>query len=704
MLTVSRRWFLQHAALAGGGLAIGLVNAQFGPPPDLRPSSAQFSAMIRIHPDNRVVIVPPVAEMGQDVITSLAMLIAEELDIDWPAAEVAIAGHDPAFYNAWGSQSAGNSRSVRVWFMPLRRLGAAARQVLMAAAAARWQVSPAVVRTAQGMVIEPASGRRLAYGELVHEAASLPLPADPPLKAAGTWKLLGHSQPRKDLEAKLDGSAAFGADVRLLGMVYAAVSMAPDIEGQLADFDESACRSQPGVIDVVALDNALAVVAENSWQADKALKKAAVTFSPGPYSEMNDASITAELDRCLSNDSGNEAALEGDPDKVLDSGPVIEARYSLPYLAHVCMEPMTATVAVDADTALVIAPTQSPQRSAQRVAERLGIAVEQVEMRNTYLGGGFGRKGLDYAAMMQATDLAKKIGRPVQVNWDRKTDIQQDQFRPAARYHFRAKLGEDGLPAAVDLRIATQSLRRKLFPQYYRPEGYELSDDLFNYAMPARRIRWIEADLPVSVGYWRAVYNSNHPFATESFIDELAHHADQDPYQYRRRLLAHRPRLVSALDAVAEAAGWARSMPEGYGLGMACIDGWGSVCAQVAEVSVDAGRVRIHRLWAAVDCGLVISPDSVVAQVEGAIAYALSGVLQSRISFRGGAVSETNFDDYPVLRIQDMPEIEVLVLPSDEPPGGVGELALPPCAPAVTNALFAASGQRIRSLPIKGQT
>jgi isoquinoline 1-oxidoreductase beta subunit len=379
----------------------------------------------------------------------------------------------------------------------------------------------------------------------------------------------------------------------------------------------------------------------------------------------------------------------------------IEARYHQPFLAHACMEPMTATVSVEADRVLVYAPTQSPKRSAEQVAAHLGRPVADIQMFNTYLGGGFGRKGLDFGATFQAATLSAQLGRPVQVIWDRETDIEQDQFRPAAAYRCRARLDEAGMPTDLELRIATQSLRKQLFPQFYHPEIVEVSPTPFPYEVPALEIRWCEAELPIRVGFWRAVHSSAHPFAIESFVDHLAHQAGQDPYRYRRALLSQKPRLRAVLDRVADLAGWGRTLPTGHGLGIACIEGWGSFCAQVAEVSVSATGFSVERIWVVADCGVVLCPGTVEAQLQGAVADVLGMVLAGGVTFDRGAAVQNNFHTYPMLRCHQMPEVTVSMVASTEAPGGVGELGVPCVAAAVANAVFAASGHRATGLPIR---
>lgn len=702
MQPVGRRWVLHKAVVGAAGLSLGLrphdsrAQANAESLAQGMPLAARFTEMLRITPDNRIVLVPPVAEMGQNVITTLAALVAEELDVDWPRVEVEIAPHHADFYNVRG-QAAGNSRAVRIWFEPLRQLGASARTALIQAAALRWGAESERLLTAEGEVTDPLTGQTATYGSLCLDAAALPLPSSPPLRPPSDWRLLGKTQQRKDGPAKVTGAAQFGADVRLPGMVYAAVKMAPDPEGTLTI--NVVPPEYSDVLAVTVLEGAVAVVATSWWRANAVLKSLSIEHREGAFAHIDDAAIARELQTALGDGRGTIAV---STDRALseEADGWIEAHYAQPCLAHVCMEPMTATVSVESDRVTVYAPTQSPKRSAERIAAHLGRSVTEVEMFNTYLGGGFGRKGLDFGCTLQAATLSGLVNRPVQVIWDRETDIEQDQFRPAAAYHCRARLDEAGMPSDLELRIATQSLRRQLFPQFYEPGIVEVSPTPFPYDIPALEINWCEAELPIRVGFWRAVHSSAHPFAIESFIDDLAHRASHDPYHYRRALLAKNPRLLATLEQVATAARWGRTLPSGRGLGIACVEGWGSFCAQVAEVTVSASGVQLHRIWIAADCGIVLCPGTVEAQLQGAVADVLGMVFGGGMSFNRGAASLTNFHSYPVLRLPQMPEVSISLVTSEQAPGGVGELGVPCVLAAVSNAMLAAGGQRAQ-LPIR---
>ncbi len=703
MQPVGRRWVLQKTLAGAVGLGLGLrghpllAETAIVSAGERALEDARFSEILRITPDDRIVLVPPVAEMGQNVITSLAALVAEELEVDWSRVEVEIAPHHPDFYNVRG-QATGNSRAVRIWYEPLRELGATVRMALAEAAAQRWQVPVSGLQAREGRIADPVSGKTATYGELCEDAAALPLPTSPTLRAPDKWRLLGQTRIRKDGEAKVTGTAQFGADVRLPGMVYAAIRMAPDPGGSVA-LDQTP-PAHPDVLSVTNLDDAIAVVANSWWRASAVLKTLSITHQEGDFARSGNTALATELETALTDGRGT-VAMAGAQALSNEATGWIEARYHQPFLAHACMEPMTATVSVEADRVLVYAPTQSPKRSAEEVAAHLGRPAADIQMFNTYLGGGFGRKGLDFGATFQAATLSAQLGRPVQVIWDRETDIEQDQFRPAAAYRCRARLDDSGMPTDLELRIATQSLRKQLFPQFYHPDIVEVSPTPFPYEVPALEIRWCEAELPIRVGFWRAVHSSAHPFAIESFIDHLAHQAGQDPYRYRRALLSQKLRLRAALDKVADLAGWGRTLPPGRGLGIACIEGWGSFCAQVAEVSVSAKDFSIERIWVVADCGIVLCPGTVEAQLQGAVADVLGMVLGGGVSFDRGAAVENNFHTYPMLRCHQMPEVTVSMVASAEAPGGVGELGVPCVAAAVANAVFVASGHRATELPIR---
>lgn len=694
--THSRRFIIQTLTAAGGGLIVGCKPLEWS---DDVPVASQFSMLLRIHSDNRVVIVPPAAEMGQDIFTSQAAILADELDVDWRAVEIDIAPFHSDFAGRRG-QATGGSDSIRQWYLPLRRLGAAARLVLIQAAAKQLDCPIASLTTQSGFVLHEASGRKRSYGSLAMDAADLPLEDEPPLKADASLRLIGKSLGRKDSASKTDGTAIFGADVRLAEQLYAAVSMPPAFAGELIAYDESAAARMTDIVGVYRLGNAVAVVSDSWWRSKQALQELAIEFHPGSVAGLNDALIDTKYQEALHGDGGAIASKSGDPQLALAHATVHEASYQVPYVAHVCMEPMTATVSVEADRVIAYAPTQSPERFAKRVAELCGRPLSDVQMNNTFLGGGFGRKGLDTVALDQATELSLQLNRPVQVIWDRETDIAHDQYRPAAQYWFRASLNQNQELDAVDLRVATQSLRRARFPEFVQPGMFEIGNDFFVYKTKVHQHVWSEVQLPVNVGFWRAVGHSADPFAVESFVDELAEQAFLDPVAFRLAHLEDKPRIAAVLKKAAAESGWGRKLGSGRGLGIAVQEGWDSVCAQVIEVAVKGGQLSIEKMWVVADCGKVISPDTVRAQLVGGALFALDAALGGKVSFERGASVARNFDAYPLLGISDVPPVEVVIMKSQLPPGGVGELGVPACAPALANALFAATGRRYRDLPL----
>ncbi|HXH03823.1 MAG TPA: xanthine dehydrogenase family protein molybdopterin-binding subunit [Candidatus Competibacteraceae bacterium] len=746
----ARRRFLIAGAVLGGGLLIGyglLPRRELPGDPALLPSAPgelALNAWLKIAADGRITIAVPRAEMGQGVYTALPMLVAEELDADWQRVQVEPAPLEKLYGNvtvlvdglplrpddqgalpqllrwaagklglALGLSVTGGSTSVRDAWEPMRIAGASARAMLVSAAARRWGVAEGECRTQAGQVLHPASGRTLDYGVLAIEAARLDPPAAPPLKPRSEYRLLGTPAPRLDLAAKVDGSARFGLDVRLPGQLYAAIRHCPSFGGRLKSYDETALRGLPGVVKVVALDDAVAVVADGWWRAHRALAALPVEFDAGPHAALDTAAVDAALERALAVGEADVYRRQGDdPQRSLDAGTsrVIRARYRVPYLAHACLEPMNCTARVSANGCELWIPTQVPSLVRWAVARWLALDSERVTVHTTLLGGGFGRR-LEVDLALQAAAIARHLPeRPVQLIWSREEDLHRDVYRPAAVAELAAALDGDGLPRALRLRAASQSVvysytQRLLpwaaldMPQKTNAEGAaELP-----YAIPSLRVEHVPVELPVPVGFWRSVGHSFNAFFVESFIDELAHAAGRDPLDYRLRLLAERPRHRRVLERAAEAAGWhGAALPPGRGRGLAVHESFGSIVAQVAEIDLRDGRLRVERVVCAVDCGPVVNPDTVRAQMESGIIFGLSAALYGAITLRQGGVEQSNFPDYPLLAMADTPAIEVHILTADDAPlGGVGEVGVPPIAPAVVNAVFAATGERWRRLPLR---
>jgi isoquinoline 1-oxidoreductase subunit beta len=691
--TVSRREFLETGAAAGATLVIGFYLPAFERHASHTPAAlAPFkpNAWIEIRPDGAVTIWTGRSEMGQGVHTAMPMIVAEELEADWTRVRVAQADADPAY----GDQFTVGSRSVRSGFEPLRKAGAAAREMLIDAAALTWKVPRDACRARNGVVEHAPTGRRLGFGDLVARAATLPVPADPPLKPPSEFRILGKRMPRVDTPDKVSGKAVFGLDVRVPGMVYAAVARCPVFGGRVKAFDPAPALAVPGVQRVVQISSGVAVVAERTWAAFQGKKALKIEWDEGVTARWSSDGIWSAFAAAAAR-SGEVVRQTGDVDSALKGAArTVEAVYQAPYLAHACMEPMNCTAHVPSGGGRceIWAPTQNPQGIQRAAARVTGIPAEAITVHVTYLGGGFGRRGgpMDYAT--EAVELAQKIAVPVQVVWTREDDIQNALYRPATYNVLRGGLDARGAPVAWSHRVVG-------------PDGGAFlitrgADELI-YPVPHFRLERVIEDPGVPIAPWRGVGPSQNGWVVESFVDELAHAAGKDPYAYRRDLVAGQPRLRAVLDLAAQHAGWGSAPSAGRSRGIALWQFGETFLSQVAEVSVASdGTVRVHRVVCAVDCGIVVNPDTVVAQMQGSIVYGLTAALYGEITIDRGRVAQSNFSDYRMLGLAEMPEIEVHLVPSEAAPGGVGEAGLPPIAPAVCNAVFAGTGKRIRRLPI----
>jgi isoquinoline 1-oxidoreductase beta subunit len=702
-LEVTRRQFLQAASAAGASLVIGFTFhgcAKAGVPagPPLEPN-----AWLRIGTDESILIIVDRSEMGQGVTTSLPMLLAEELEADWSKIRIEFAPADPKYNNLlFGMQGTGGSSSVRAAFTALRQAGAGAREVLISAAAQTWNVDRAECRAEKGAVIH-SGGRRLTYGRLVATAATLPVPTDPPLKEAKDWKILGTRVPRLDTPLKVDGSAEFGIDVTLPGMLVAVVARCPVFGGKVASFDPATAQAVPGVRHVVQISSGVAVVADGYWPAKTGRDALQVSWTEGPNAAVSSTTI-ARLLAERAGRPGARARHDGHPDAAMTAASRgVEAVYETPFLAHATMEPMNATAHVRADGVDIWAPTQFQTGAHQMGATIGGVPPEQVKVHTTYLGGGFGRRfELDF--IQEALETSKAVGAPVKVIWSREDDVKHEWYRPASYHQVRAGLDGRGQPVAWTHRVVAPSIMIRVFPNTVQNgldgEAVEGAVEM-PYSVPNVHVDYVLTDTGIPVGFWRSVNHSYNAFAVESFIDELAHAAEQDPYEYRRGLLASAPRYLRVLELAATKAGWGAPLPAGRSRGIAVHKAFESYVAQVAEVSVGSdGTVRVHRVVCAIDCGPVVNPDTVEAQMQSGIVYGLTAALYGEIGIDGGRVVQSNFHDYQMLRLAEMPVVEVHIVPSTDAQGGVGEPGTPPIAPAVCNAIFAATGKRIRKLPI----
>ena len=701
---LTRREFLHSASVAGAGLVIGFHLPLGGRRAQAPTGPFAPNAWLRIGADGDVRIIVARSEMGQGVATSLPMLVAEELEADWSKVTIEFAPADPAYNNPlFGAQATGGSTSVRGSYVPLRQAGAAAREMLIAAAAQTWGVDHAACRAEHGAVVHGATGRRILYGALVATAAALPVPADVPLKDPKDWKILGTRVRRLDTPAKVDGSAQFGIDVQVPGMLVALIARCPTFGGTVARFTATRAKAVPGVRHVVAVSTGVAVVADGYWAAKKGRDALAVTWADGANAAVSSATIASLLQQ-RAEQPGAVARHDGDPDAGMSTAATkVEAAYDLPFLAHAAMEPMNCTAHVRPDGVDIWAPTQFQTGAQQLGAAIGGVPAGQVKVHTTYLGGGFGRRfELDF--IKEALETSKAVGVPVKVIWSREDDIRQGQYRPVSHHRLRAGLDAGGQPVAWTHRIVAPSIMARVFPNSVQNglDGEAVEGGVeMPYAIPNVHVDYALTDTGIPVGFWRSVNNSFNAFAVETFIDELAAAAKQDPVAYRRALLTKAPRHLAVVELAASKAGWGTPPPAGRARGIAVHKAFDSYVAEVAEVSVGAdGTPRVHRVVCAVDCGPVVNPDIVEAQMQSAIVYGLTAALYGEITIDRGRVQQSNFHNYLMLRMNAMPAIEVYIVPSTDAQGGVGEPGTPPIAPAVCNAIFALTGKRIRRLPI----
>jgi isoquinoline 1-oxidoreductase subunit beta len=722
MPRLSRRTFLRASAAAGGGLLLG-----FTLPP--RATSDVFvpNAFIRIDPDGSVTLTMHKVEMGQGTYTAMPMLLAEELEVGLDQVRLEHAPADDARYfePSFGVQETGGSTSVRGNWEPLRRAGASARSMLVTAAAQTWRVDPNTCRAARGTVVHPPSGRSLGFGALVAAAARLPVPGNVRLKDPKDFKLIGTPAKRLDTPAKVDGTAQFGIDVRLPGMKFAAVAACPVFGGKLATLDDAKTMAIPGVRQVVRLDDAVAVVADDTWTAKQGLAALAIQWDEGPNAHLSTADIVRQLaDAALR--SGVTGRSDGDTAKAMAGATTrVEAVYEVPFLAHATMEPLNCTVHVRPGACDIWVGTQVPTFTRTAAASITGLPKARVQVHNHLLGGGFGRR-LEVDFVERAVRIAQQVAGPVQVVWSREEDIQHDMYRPYYYDRIAAGLDERGRPVAWSHRIAGSSIEARVISQLFpktlrvmRAGGIHRLGAMIKrldldavdgaaeppYALPNIHVDFVRQEPPgVPTAFWRGVGPTHNIFVVESFIDELAAAAGQDPFEYRRVLLDHAPRARGVLELAAERAGWGQALPAGSGRGIALLHAFGSFIAQVAEVTVSRrGEVRVGRVVCAVDCGTIVNPDIVRAQMESGIVFGITAALWGEVTIRNGRVEQHNFNDYRMLRMAEAPTIDVHLVSSTEAPGGVGEPGTSAVMPAVANAIFAATGRRIRKLPVKDQ-
>ncbi|SEB21693.1 xanthine dehydrogenase family protein molybdopterin-binding subunit [Paraburkholderia sartisoli] len=722
---VSRRTFLKFGATigaaAGGGLLLGFSlpaasqdqasrKSVIGGDGVEAPQDGVFApnAFVQIDRAGKVSLVIPKVEMGQGVYTSIPMLIAEELEVPLDSVTIDHAPPDAKLFTdpLLGGQLTGGSTSIRYAWEPMRRAGATARVLLISAAAQQWQVDPATCHAQAGKVVHSGSNRSIAYGDLVDAAAKLPVPQNVQLKDPKDFKLIGTAAKRLDSPEKVDGTAVFGLDVRVPDMVYAAIATCPVFGGTLAGVDDTNARKIPGVRQVVRFDNGVAVVGDHTWAVKRGVQALDIKWNEGAGAQVSMKQIVDDLANA-SQRTGAVARKEGDVKSGFSSAKTrVDAVYQQPFLAHATMEPVNCTVHVRPDGCDVWLGTQVPTRIVDAAVAVTGLPAEKVVVHNHLLGGGFGRR-LEFDMATQALKIGKQVGVPVKVVWTREEDIQHDMYRPYYYDRISAGLDANGKPVAWQHRIVGSSILARFAPPAFKngvdPDAVEVASDL-PYDLPNQLVDYVrEEPRAVPTAFWRGVGATRGTFVVESFVDELAAQAKVDPVKYRRDLLGKSPRARNVLDVATQAAGWGSAVPQGQGRGVSVMHAFGSFLAMVVDVAVERGEVAVRRVVCAVDCGMVVNPDTVEAQIQGGVIFAITAALYSEITIKDGRVEQNNFTDYRMLRIDQTPPIDVHIVKSAEAPGGIGEPGTSALAPALTNAIFAATGKRIRHLPVGSQ-
>lgn len=703
-----RREFLKKSAAGGAGLVIGFYlpskcEALAGKPPK---DPTAMNAWVQIAPDDSVTLLIDKSEMGQGISTALAMVLAEELDLDWKQVNTVFAPAAPQYFNPiFGLQGTGGSCSVRGSWEPLAKAGASAREMLVATAAKRWNVEPSACHTENGAVVQTAMGKRLGYGSLVDEAAKMPAPPAAKRKDAKDYKFIGKPTKRIDSGEKVNGRARFGIDVRRPGMLHAVVARCPVIGGKVKSFEAAKTKAVPGVKDAVQISTGVAIVADNTWSAMEGRNALQITWDEGANSKVSSDSIRT-LYHAQAEKQGAIARKDGDASASLASAAKkIEAIYEVPYLAHATMEPMNCTADVRADGCTIVAPTQFQTFSQMTGAKLTGLKPEQVQVETTYLGGGFGRRA-EQDFIVEAVELSKAMKAPVQVTWSREDDMQHDYYRPAVLVKLEAGFDGSGKTVAWKSRVVGPSIMSRFFPGSLK-DGIDESAveglSTLKYDVPNFHVDYVLTETGIPVGFWRSVGCSHNGYVAECFVDEMAKAAGKDPVEYRRSLLQTDSRQRGVVELAAEKAGWSKPLAAGHYRGIAVVESFGTHVAQVAEISIDrkAKTLRVHRVVAAVDCGRYVNPETIRAQIEGSIVYGLTAALKGEITVTGGRIDQSNFNDYDMVRINETPQLEVHIVQSNDGPGGIGEPGTPPIAPAVCNAIFAATGKPVRRLPIR---
>ncbi len=703
-VTTSRRNFLKTTAvtsLATSGFMFGIAL------PSTQAIAAGLvhtpNAWVHIADDNTITLLSARSEMGQGVYTSMPMLIAEELNVDLKTIKVAIAPPNAKLYGnplLGGPQLTGGSTSVRDGWEKLRIAGAQVREMLISAAATKWNVDRSTLRAEKGMVIG-ANGKKATYGSLAEAASKLPVPEKVTLKDPKDFTIVGKKTKRLDTPAKTNGTAVFGIDVKMPGMVYAALEQCPVIGGTVTSFDAAKAKAMPGVIDVVQIPDGVAVVANSWWRANMARKALTIVWNEGTGAALDDKSMLEGIRAASKTGKPLPIKAVGDAEAVIAaSSKVVRAEYVSQLLSHSPLEPMNFTAFYDKGKVTLIGPTQWQDAAQGEVAKAVGAKVEDVSLTTTFLGGGFGRR-IDIDFIIQAAQISKAVGKPVKLVWSREDDMTHDFYRPQSVSTMAASLGADGKPTAMTYRLTSQSVTGRVFGLPGEVQDPLMTEAaIAGYEIPATKHDTVKHDAGLRVGYWRSVSHALNVFANEGFVDELAAAAGQDPYAYRMSLLGKEPRYANVLKMVADKAGWGKALPAGRAHGIALMEGYGTYMAMVAEISLVGGEVKVHKVTVASDAGHMVNPDTVEAQIQSSVVFGLGAAVMQQITLVKGRVQQTNYGAFPVVRMHETPVMDIMLVQSTEKPGGIGEPATALVAPAIANAVFKLTGKRLRSLPM----
>lgn len=701
MTSVNRRDFMKIAGTAGAGLVLGfyLPSKEHALASGSSADSFSPNVWLRIDPSGTVMITVAKSELGQGPRTYFPMIVAEELEADWNSITVEQADAHP---EKFGSQSTGGSTGVRTSWDKLRKAGATAREMLISAAASKWNVDRSTCYAEKGTVVHKPSKRSFTYGELAEAAAKLDVPENPPLKNPKDFKIVGTWVPQIETRNRSTGNAKFGIDTKIPGMLYASLARCPVFGGNVASFDATKAKAVPGVRNVVQINNGIAVLADSTWSSMQGRDALDIKWDTGQSATLDSNQIRKMFEE-FGLKEGAVAESNGDVEKAGGAGTnTIDAVYELPYISHAPMEPMNCLADVKPDRCEIWVPTQTPQSAQDIAAEITGLPKEKVVVHVTLVGGGFGRR-LDNDYVEEAVRISKMAGVPVQLVWSREDDMMHDFYRPASRHQLSGGVDGNGKLVSWTHKMIGPSIRGQRSPGGVK-DGLDRSAlsgaTGMPYTIPNLKVSYVMANTAVPIGAWRSVYASQNVFAVESFIDELAHAASKDPLEFRLHMMDNSPRLRKVLETAAEKSGWHKPLPKGVGRGIACASCFGSHAAEVAEVSVEQGKVKVHRVVIAVDCGIAVAPNTLEAQMEGAVVLAMTAAVKSEITINNGRAKQSNFDAYELLTIDEMPDIEVHTINSYEALGGIGEPGVPPVAPAIVNAIFSATGKRIRRLPI----